>query len=360
MSSDFNRGTQLGRLAHGTVQSRNSIVLLFALIVSTHGVLPSRAADPPPKPTPTTTANPQIPVDDLRLQLIPLTRDELAVELAGWIGLVRQKAGEISKAEIDAKVLARPNGSQPAADAKAPPAADAAALEQRDKKLAELPKLRDERTALIDRARLVMADITTKGGKVADEELYLAAVSGLNIDIKDASAAWSTVKGWVLSPEGGLRWIKNIVFFLVTLLLFRIAAGLSAQTTRRVVSMSKQGSELLRDFFVNSVRKAVMLIGIVVAISMLEVNIGPFVAAIGAVGFVVGFALQGTLSNFAAGIMILLYRPYDLGDTVTVAGTTGKVSSMSLVSTTIKTTDNKTVVVPNSAIWGTAIQQHHG
>ena len=84
---------------------------------------------------------------------------------------------------------------------------------------------------------------------------------------------------------------------------------------------------------------------------MLEVNIGPFLAAIGATGFILGFALQGTLSNFAAGLMILLYRPYDIGDFVNVAGTNGTVSAMSLVSTTLKS-DNQVVTIPNGSIWG--------
>ena len=85
---------------------------------------------------------------------------------------------------------------------------------------------------------------------------------------------------------------------------------------------------------------------------MIGIDVGPFVAAIGAVGFIVAFALQGTLSNFAAGLMILLYRPYDVGQVVTVAGVTGKVSAMSLVSTTLLTPDNQIVTVPNGSIWG--------
>jgi small conductance mechanosensitive channel len=106
---------------------------------------------------------------------------------------------------------------------------------------------------------------------------------------------------------------------------------------------------------VNVVRKATFLVGLVVALSMLEVNIGPFLAAIGAAGFIIGFALQGTLSNFAAGIMILLYRPYDIGDFVNVAGVSGTVSAMTLVSTTLKLPDNQTVVIPNNSIWGDII-----
>jgi len=89
-----------------------------------------------------------------------------------------------------------------------------------------------------------------------------------------------------------------------------------------------------------------------VALSMLEINIGPLLAAIGAAGFIVGFALQGTLSNFAAGIMILVYRPYDIGDLVDIGGTFGTVEAMTIVSTTLRKLDNQKVIVPNNKIWG--------
>ena len=69
-------------------------------------------------------------------------------------------------------------------------------------------------------------------------------------------------------------------------------------------------------------------------------------------GFIIGFALQGTLGNFAAGLMILMHRPYDVGDVVSTAGVTGFVKSMNLNTTTIKTFDNQVVVVPNGSIWG--------
>ena len=75
-------------------------------------------------------------------------------------------------------------------------------------------------------------------------------------------------------------------------------------------------------------------------------------AVIGAAGFIIGFALQGTLNNFASGIMILIYHPYDVGDVITAAGVTGKVEAMSMSSTTIKTPDNQVIIVPNGSIWG--------
>ncbi|MDW2068516.1 mechanosensitive ion channel family protein, partial [Vibrio sp. 1579] len=71
---------------------------------------------------------------------------------------------------------------------------------------------------------------------------------------------------------------------------------------------------------------------------------------------IIGFALQDTLSNFAAGMMLLIYRPFDVGDFVYAGGVDGKVSHMSLVNTTIRTFDNQIIIVPNSKIWGDVIK----
>ena len=79
-------------------------------------------------------------------------------------------------------------------------------------------------------------------------------------------------------------------------------------------------------------------------------------AGLGVAGFIVGFALQDTLANFASGIMILLYRPYDVGDLIEVGGAFGKVNDMTLVATTILTLDHQTLVIPNNKIWGDVIK----
>jgi len=99
-----------------------------------------------------------------------------------------------------------------------------------------------------------------------------------------------------------------------------------------------------------------MLMGLLMALSQIGISLGPMLAGLGVAGFIVGFALQDSLSNFAAGAMILLYRPYDVDDFVEVAGASGLVKEMSLVSTTILTFDNQTLVVPNSKIWGDVIK----
>jgi len=173
----------------------------------------------------------------------------------------------------------------------------------------------------------------------------------LKVDVSDAGGSWTLVTGWLTSNEGGLRWLKNLLLFTLTLIAFKILSKILGSATRQAVSKLSNVSELLKDFLVNSIRKLTFVVGLVVALSMLEVNIGPFLAAIGAAGFILGFALQGTLSNFAAGLMILLYRPYDIGDFVNVAGTSGTVAAMSLVSTTLQS-DHQVITIPNGSIWG--------
>ena len=99
-----------------------------------------------------------------------------------------------------------------------------------------------------------------------------------------------------------------------------------------------------------------MFLGLLVALSQLGIQLGPVLAGLGIAGFIVGFALQDTLSNFAAGMMILVYRPFDVGDAVEAGGVMGTVKAMNLVSTTITTWDNQKMVVPNSKIWGDVIR----
>ncbi|MCK8601797.1 mechanosensitive ion channel family protein [Desulfoferrobacter suflitae] len=284
-----------------------------------------------PKPEPATTVSPEIPPKQLQHLVTPLTLDDLKVEVDGWIGVLKQHASLISQKKIEAMK---------------------AEGEAKAKLLDEVNKLQEQQTALIDRAKVVVEELRAKGGEVANYDKYLKALSGIKVDMTDAGGSWKLVRGWLTSKEGGIRWLKNLILFIVTLVVFIILSRILGSATRRAVVKLKGVSELLKDFMVNVVHKLVFLIGLVVALSMLEINVGPFLAAIGAVGFIVGFALQGTLSNFAAGFMILLYRPYDIGDYVNVAGISGTVSVMTLVSTTLTLPDNQTVVIPNNSIWG--------
>jgi small conductance mechanosensitive channel len=162
-------------------------------------------------------------------------------------------------------------------------------------------------------------------------------------------------KQWVL--DNGPRLGLNIVVFLLVLLVFRMLARMARRLTVRSLASSKiEVSRLLEDMITSMVQRVVMIFGFLVALSQVGVNLGPVLAGLGVAGFVVGFALQDVLSNFASGVMILFYRPFDVDDLVEVGGVSGKVSRMTLVSTTILTLDHQTLVVPNTRIWGDVIK----
>ena len=152
--------------------------------------------------------------------------------------------------------------------------------------------------------------------------------------------------------------VSRAAVFLGTLFVFWILARIARRAVQRAFGSDRvQGSQLLEQTVVSITGKVILLLGLIVALSFLGIELGPVLAGLGIAGFVLGFALQDSLANFAAGAMILLYVPFDVGDAVEVAGgVTGVVDSMSLVSTTILTFDNQRLIVPNSKIWGDVIK----
>ena len=164
-----------------------------------------------------------------------------------------------------------------------------------------------------------------------------------------------TAKGWLV--EDGPRIGGRIGLFFLLLFLARMLSRFVGRVVRRGLDKSaKNASELLKTFIENAISKVIFFIGFVLALQNLGLDIAPLLAGIGVLGFVVGFALQDTLGNFAAGIMLLMYRPYDVGDFVEVAGREGSVNAMTLVSTTLMTLDNQRLTIPNGSIWGGVIR----
>ena len=149
----------------------------------------------------------------------------------------------------------------------------------------------------------------------------------------------------------------QILSFGFLLAVFWVLAAITRRVVRRFVSSARVDiSTLLRDTLVAGSSRVVFMIGVLVALSQVGVQIGPLLAGLGIAGFIVGFALQDSLANFAAGAMILFYRPYDVDDTIETGAVRGMVSHMSLVSTTILTFDNQTLIVPNNKIWSDVIR----
>ena len=151
--------------------------------------------------------------------------------------------------------------------------------------------------------------------------------------------------------------IFQLFVFALILFIARALAKLTRKVvSKTVVSKNLKMSHLMQDFFISMSGKGVWVIGIMVGLSQIGLNLAPILTGFGIAGVIIGFALQDTLSNFAAGMMLLIYRPFDVGDFVYAGGVDGKVSHMSLVNTTIRTFDNQIIIVPNSKIWGDVIK----
>ncbi len=227
--------------------------------------------------------------------------------------------------------------------------------------------LRQERTLLLDNLRAVIDELHSKTdtkdadtlAQIADYRLYISGVSGIDLDVTDSTSTWVALKGWAVSPEGGMRWIINIGTFLGILISAWFLSRLLSRLMGKALGTLTLPA-LLREFLTNSIRWVVMIIGVIWALSALEISVAPLLAMVGAAGFIIAFAMQDSLSNFASGMMILFFRPFDIGDIVDAGGVSGKVSTMNLVSTTIRTFDNKTMVVPNSKIWSDVITNATG
>ena len=159
----------------------------------------------------------------------------------------------------------------------------------------------------------------------------------------------------------GASTLLSAILFVGILILARSLAGLSKRLTERALRYSDQSiSQLLKETLISMAGTVVFLIGLLVALAQVGVSVTPMIAGLGVVGFIVGFALQDTLSNFASGAMILAYRPFDTGDFIAAGEAEGTVLKMNLVNTTIVTVENKVLIIPNSKIWGGVIMNVTG
>lgn len=154
-------------------------------------------------------------------------------------------------------------------------------------------------------------------------------------------------------------WGLKVVGAIVVLIVGRIVAGWARNAVRRVLERRSVDPTLVP--FLSSL--VYYLLIAVVAIMVLErfgVQTASLVAVLGAAGLAVGLALQGTLSSFSAGVMLLAFRPFKVGDYVDVGGTAGSVVEIGLFTTTLKSPDNVMIVAPNSQVYGQTIKNYSG
>jgi small conductance mechanosensitive channel len=194
------------------------------------------------------------------------------------------------------------------------------------------------------------------------QELLLLATGQVTSDVFEVSVFTNLLVGWgqtlwdVVIESGPGLFFNILLFALIVFIFYKLANLAQMLVEKAIDSAEVELSLLLRRMVRLLVRNMILFLGVLIALAQVGISLGPLLAGLGVVGFIVGFALQDTLSNFAAGMLILIYRPFDVDDFVEVGGVSGMVNHMSLVNTTILTFDNQTLVVPNSKIWGDVIK----
>jgi small conductance mechanosensitive channel len=148
----------------------------------------------------------------------------------------------------------------------------------------------------------------------------------------------------------------HVVGAVVILIIGFWIAGRADYLVDRSLRNSKHIDEMLRGFFASIARYFVLTVTVLAVLSQFGIQTTSLVAVIGAASLAIGLALQGTLSNLAAGVMLLIFRPFRIGHSVTVGGNTGTVRSLTLFWTEIVTDANTQVIIPNGSVWGQPIK----
>jgi len=188
-----------------------------------------------------------------------------------------------------------------------------------------------------------------------EEEVVQAqeAVSGLNVQ-----EMFSSTPEWIetaqeLLTKFGMKIIAAILIFVIG----RWVAKLIKKVLQKTMERTKVDAAII-GFTCSMVHAAVMIFVILAALGQVGVQTTSFIAVLGAAGLAVGLALQGSLANFASGVLILLFRPFKVGDFIEAGGATGVVKEIHIFTTTITTVDNKREIVPNAKVMGDNITNY--
>ena len=149
-------------------------------------------------------------------------------------------------------------------------------------------------------------------------------------------------------------WGLNVVGAIAVLIVGRWVSSALRRGTRRALERSAVDAALA-PFVSSMVYYFALSVVLIAVLNLFGIQTASMIAVLGAAGLAVGLAMQGTLSNFAAGVMLLVFRPFKIGDYVEVAGTAGTVQEIGIFSTTLHTPDNVKIIVPNSSVYGDTI-----
>jgi len=276
-------------------------------------------------------------LEELQLLITPLTLEQLATEAERWQLLIQAQMTRIANLKI---------------------AAMSAEGEDLDRIHEDINQATEKRNELVGQAGMILDSMKLKGAEPEALDGYRQYVSGAlasEFQATDIKTILSQVADWSASREGGISFMLKAVTVVAALFLLviiaRLVSSLVAKGLRRVSNLSK----LMQDFLLKAVFWLAFAIGLLVVLSIAGVNITPLFAVLGGASFILAFAMQETLGNLAAGLMIMINKPFDVGDLVDTNGILGEVEAVSIVSTTVRTLDNQVVILPNSAVWGSII-----
>jgi small conductance mechanosensitive channel len=152
-------------------------------------------------------------------------------------------------------------------------------------------------------------------------------------------------------------WVMNILFAILIVVVGRIVVKWLMKLVRKLM-VRADFDPILVNFASSIVNVVLMLFVFIAALDQLGVDTTSLIALIGAAGLAVGLALQGSLQNFAAGVMLVVFRPFKIGDVVDAGGAMGKIEKISIFSTTMITPDNRDIIVPNGQIYSGTITNY--
>ncbi|MCK4981241.1 MAG: mechanosensitive ion channel, partial [Candidatus Delongbacteria bacterium] len=149
--------------------------------------------------------------------------------------------------------------------------------------------------------------------------------------------------------ELGVVWGPKLIGAIVVLIIGLFIVKMIAGAVNKVLT-KKNVDPSLRPFIVSMTRTILKILVIISVMGMVGIEMTSFIAILGAAGLAIGMALSGTLQNFAGGVMILTFRPFNVGDYIEAQGHSGTVSSIQIFNTILTTPDNKTIIIPNGGL----------
>jgi small conductance mechanosensitive channel len=171
-------------------------------------------------------------------------------------------------------------------------------------------------------------------------------------EIADLSTTWDNLLETLRTT--GLEFGINLITAIAIFYIGRIIVGLLTRGLRKVMQ-AQEIDKTLESFVCNLARMVLLTFVIIASVSALGIQTTSFIAVIGAAGLAIGLALQGSLSNFASGVLIVLFRPYKVGDWVEAAGVAGTIVEVQILTTVFRTGDNKSIIVPNGQVMNSVI-----